>query len=90
MRIEMPSHSDREDIHFVHGDMMTVLSDREINEGDEITSPNKQSTTHYELFHVKEIVEKRKPMGDWKSEPPNLYKIRFNRELVEIKQPEKE
>lgn len=90
MRIEMPTHSNREDIHFVHGDTMTVLSDREINEGDEITSPNKRSKTHYEVYHVIEIMEKRRPMGGWKAEPPNLYKIRFARELIEIEESEKE
>lgn len=80
----MPTHSNREDIHCINGDIMTVLSDREINEGDEIVSPHKCTFTHYAVFHVEEIKEKRRPMGDWKTEPPNLYKIRFRKEFVKF------
>jgi hypothetical protein len=70
MRIEMPSHSTREDIHCIEGDTMTVLSEKEINAGDEIVSPHKRTETHYAVFHVQEIKDKRRPMGDWKSTPP--------------------
>jgi hypothetical protein len=84
MRIEMPNHSTREDIHAVIGDIITVLSDRDINTGDEIVSPHKRSETHYAVFHVEEIKEKRRPMGDWKSTPPNLYKIRFRKEMIKL------
>jgi hypothetical protein len=82
MRIEIPSHSYREDIHCINGDIMTLLSDQEVFPGDEIVCPNKRTETHYAVFHVEEIVEKRRPMGDWHSERPNLYKIRFRREMV--------
>lgn len=81
MRIDMPNHSNREDIHCVIGNIMTVLSDREINVGDEIVSPHKNSFAHYAVFYVDEIVEKRRPMGDWATEPPNLYKIAFRKEM---------
>jgi hypothetical protein len=84
MRIEIPNHSNREDIHAVNGEIMTVLSDREINNGDEIVSPHKRNETHYAVFHVEEIKEKRQPMGEWKSTPPNLYKIRFRKEMVKL------
>lgn len=84
MRIDMPTHSNREDIHHISGDIMTVLSDREINEGDVIVSPHKITLTHYATFYVEEIKEKRRPMGDWLSEPPNLYKIRFRKEFVKL------
>lgn len=82
MRIEMPTHSNREDIHCINGCIMTVLSDRDINTGDEITCPNKNTIHHIALYHVDEVVEKRRPMGDWKSEPPNLYKIKFTKEMI--------
>jgi hypothetical protein len=78
----MPTHSDREDIHCIKDNVMTVLSDREINEGDEIVSPYQNSETHYAVFHVEEIIEKRRPMGEWKTEPPNLYKIGFRKEML--------
>jgi hypothetical protein len=84
MRIEMPNHSSREDIHCIKDDIMTVLSDREINDGDEITSPHKNSQTHVAVFHVVEIKEKRRPMGDLKTTPPHLYKIKFKKELVKF------
>jgi hypothetical protein len=82
MRIEMPNHSNREDIHCIADDIMTVLSDQDINEGDEITSPHKNTQTHLAIFHVEQIKEKRRPMGEWKTTPPNLYKIRFRKELL--------
>jgi hypothetical protein len=82
MHIEMPNHSSREDIHCISGEIMTVLSDREINTGDHITSPHKNTPTHFAVYHVEEIKEKRQPMGDWKSTPPNLYKIKFRKEMV--------
>lgn len=84
MRIEMPNHSGREDIHFIKGDIMTVLSDKEISVGDVIISPHKKSRTHIVLFWVEEIQEKRTPMGNWKTDPPNLYKIKFKKELEKI------
>lgn len=84
MRIEMPNHSSREDIHAIHGDIMTLLSDQDVNEGDMIVSPHKITLTHYAVFHVEEIKEKRRPMGDWKCEPPHLYKIRFRKEMVKF------
>jgi len=73
MRITMPNHSSREDIHAINGDIMTVLSDNEISAGDEIVSPHKRSETHYAVFHVEEIKEKRRPMGNWNSTPPPIY-----------------
>ncbi len=84
MRIEMPNHSSREDIHAIHGNTMTLLSEKEVNEGDTIVSPHKITLTHYAVFYVEEIKEKRRPMGDWKCEPPNLYKIRFRKEMVKF------
>ncbi len=84
MRIDMPAHSNREDIHCISGNIMTALSDRDINEGDEIVSPHKITLTHYAVFHVEEIKEKRRPMGDWNTDPPNLYKIRFRKEMIKL------
>lgn len=85
MRIEMPNHSCREDIHCISGEIMTVLSEREINAGDEITNPHKNTQTHQAVFHVEEVKEKRLPMGDWKTTPPpHLYKIRFRKEMVKV------
>lgn len=89
MRIEIPSHSYREDIHCINGDIMTLLSDQAVNAGDEIVCPNKRTETHYTVFHVEEVTEKRQPMGDWNSTPPNLYKIRFRKQMMLLeKQPE--
>lgn len=84
MRITLASHSDREDIHSINGDIMTVLSDQEINVGDEITCPHRVTLTHRLVYCIEEIQEKRMPMGDWKSEPPNLYKIKFRKELEKL------
>jgi hypothetical protein len=83
----MPDHSNREDIHAINGNIMTVLSDLDINVGDEITSPHKITLTHFAVFHVEDIMEKRLPMGEWKTEPPNLYKIRFRKQMVKFEQP---
>lgn len=82
MRITLAAHSDREDIHSINGDIMTLLTDQDVSEGDEIVSPHKSTSTHYALFHVDEIKEKRAPMGDWVTTPPNLYKIKFRKEWV--------
>jgi hypothetical protein len=87
MRITLPGHSLREDIHAIHGDIMTLLSDADVNVGDEIFSPHKFTLTHYAVFHVEEIKEKRRPMGEWKNVPPNLYKIRFRKEMVKFEAP---
>lgn len=87
MRINIPSHSTREDIHAINGDIMTLLSDQDVNEGDEIVSPHKITLTHYAVFNVEEIREKRRPMGDWKTEPPNLYKIRFKKQWEKFELP---
>ncbi len=64
MRITLPGHSNREDIQAIHGDIMTLLSDADVNVGDEIFSPHKFTLTHYGVFHVEEIKEKRRPMGN--------------------------
>jgi hypothetical protein len=87
MRITLPGHSNREDIHAIHGDTMTLLSDMDVYVGDEIVSPHKFTLTHYAVFHEEEIKEKRRPMGEWRNEPPNLYKIRFRKEMVKFEPP---
>ncbi len=50
MRITLPGHSNREDIHAIHGDIMTLLSDADVNVGDEIFSPHKLTLTHYAVL----------------------------------------
>jgi hypothetical protein len=71
----------REGILTMSDEVMTIITDQDIEVGDTLNSElhQKRDTRTPIDFIVNEVVEKRKSRGDWKTEPPTWYKIKYLR-----------